>query len=400
MPAMIKDLGLDKSDLGIIGSILAISYGISKFLSGVMSDRANPRYFMGVGLILTGIFNFFFGFSSTILYLAIFWGLNGWFQAWGAPPCARLLTHWYSQKERGTWWGIWNSSHGIGGALISLLAAFCAEMWGWRYSMYVPGAICIIAGFYVINRLRDTPVSLGLPPIEKFKNDYTQTERHEEKSLSAKGILFKYILKNGYMWILGISYFFVYAIRQGINDWSTLYLVETKGYSVLSAGACVCWFEIGGIFGSLVAGWASDKIFQGRRAPMNVLFCVAVVAALSGFWFFQGALPVVDSILLFTIGFFIFGPQMLIGMSAVELSHKKAAGSATGFAGCWAYMGAASAGYPLSLVAQKYGWEGFFVALGICAVVSILLLVPLWGIRRHPKYSTPTTGLEAEPVAE
>ena len=164
MPALMQDLGFDKVDLGIIGSILSISYGASKFLSGIISDRSNPRYFMGIGLILTGVFNFCFGMSSSIVFFGIFWALNGLFQGWGWPPCARLLTHWYSQNERGTWWGIWNTSQTLGGAIIPILVAFCVAMWNWRMALYVPGALCVIMGFFVLYCLRDTPQSLGLPP--------------------------------------------------------------------------------------------------------------------------------------------------------------------------------------------------------------------------------------------
>lgn len=389
MPALMQDLGFDKSQLGILGSILSITYGLSKFLSGILGDRSNPRFFMATGLILTGAFNIFFGLTSSILFFAIFWGFNGIFQGWGWPPCARLLTHWYSQKERGTWWGVWNTSHSVGGALIPLLAAFCAQLWGWRYAMYVPGCMCIVVGFFLMNRLRDTPQSLGLPTIEKYRNDYPATSAHDErqeKELSVKEILFSYVLNNKFIWVLAISYFFVYVIRTAINDWSVLFLVETKGYSLLTAGACVCWFEVGGIFGSLAAGWASDKIFQGRRVPICILFSLAVVFVLAALWLSPAGNMLLDSILMFMIGFLIFGPQMLIGMAPAELSHKKAAGTATGFVGWVAYIGAASAGYPLGKMTQEWGWYGFFVVLVVCGIVSVLLLLPLWKVKSNPKY--------------
>ncbi len=395
MPAMMQDLGFDKSDLGILGSVMAITYGMSKFLSGMLSDRANPRYFMAIGLILTGILNILFGLSSSIIFFAIFWGMNGWFQGWGWPPCARLLTHWYSQKERGTWWGFWNTSHGLGGALIPLIAAFCAQYLGWRYALYIPGVTCIAVGLFIINRLRDTPQSLGLPPIEKFRNDYPAVKQTEEKEISLKDILFRYVLSNRYIWILAFAYFFVYIIRAAINDWSVLFLVETKGYSLLTAGACVCWFEVGGICGSLTAGWASDKIFQGRRGPINVIFSLGVVAAIAALWLSPGSAPIRDSLLMFTIGFLIFGPQMLIGMAAAELSHKKAAGTATGFTGWIAYLGAAAAGYPLGKLTQELGWYGFFSILCICGAASVLLLLPLWSVKSNPKYMEPNATDEA-----
>lgn len=386
MPSMINDMGFTKADLGILASILSITYGLSKFLSGVLSDRCNPRYFMAFGLILTGVFNILFGFSSSITMFALFWGLNGWFQGWGWPPSARLLTHWYSQKERGTWWGFWNTSHSIGGALIPLIAALCAQYWGWRWAMYVPGTLAILVGFFLINRLRDTPQSLGLPTIEKFRNDYSLQKQAEEKELPIKTILFEHVLKNKYIWLLACSYFFVYTIRTSINIWSQLFLVETKGYSLITAGACVFWFEMGGVLGSLAAGWTSDKLFQGRRGPINILFGLGVILAIWGLWLSPPGMVFLDFGLMFLIGFFIFGPQMLIGMAAAELSHKKAAGTATGFVGWIAYLGAATAGYPLGKMTHLWGWGNFFFILAICGAASVLLLLPLWSIKTNPKY--------------
>ncbi len=387
MPALIQDLGFDKSQLGMLGSVLSLSYGASKFFSGIISDKSNPRYFMGIGLILTGICNIFFGLSSTFFLFAIFWGLNGWFQGWGWPPCAKLLTHWYSQSERGSWWSIWNTSHNVGGAIIPLLAAFLAQHFGWRYAMYGPGILCILAGVYLVNRLRDTPRSLGLPTIEKYRNDYPSKKHERDRyELTTKEILSKYVLKNKYIWILAASYFFVYIIRQAVNDWTQLFLVEAKGYSYISAGTCIFWFEIGGFLGSLAAGWGSDWIFKGKRGPINALFSIFVLGTILLLWKWPGGMLLVDSILIFFIGFFIFGPQMLIGVAAAELSHKKAAGTATGFIGWFAYIGAAVAGGPLGIIIKNAGWEGFFVVLTVCAVIASLCLLPLWKVKSNPKF--------------
>ena len=89
IPQIIEDLHFTKAQIGLLGTVFYITYGASKFLSGVMSDRSNPRYFMAVGLIVTGITNIFFGFSSSLLSLTFFWLINGFFQGWGWPPCAR-----------------------------------------------------------------------------------------------------------------------------------------------------------------------------------------------------------------------------------------------------------------------------------------------------------------------
>jgi MFS transporter, OPA family, sugar phosphate sensor protein UhpC len=382
MPALMADLNFTKSDFGLVISVSAITYGLSKFISGIIGDRSNARYFMAFGLIITGICNIIFGFCSTLFWFVLCWGLNGWFQGFGWPACARLLTHWYSPNERGRWWALWNTSQHIGGAAIPIVTAFFAQYYGWRVAMFFPGVLSIIMAFVLMNRLCDTPQSLGLPSIEKWRDDYPSKKKDDsERELSVKEILFDYVLNNPYIWILAVSYFFVYIIRMAINEWSVLYFVQAKNYTQLQAGSIVFWYDIGGIFGSLAAGWGSDKIFGGRRGPMNIIFCAFVAGILSLFTCFTMQSQLLDSALIFTTGFFIYGPQMLIGMAAAELAHKKAAATASGFTGWIAYLGAAVAGYPLGKVTEAYGWEGFFTALIICAVLGCAVLIPLWNVR-------------------
>ncbi len=384
MPGLIQDLNYDKSQLGLLGSIFAITYGISKFASGIISDQSNPRYFMALGLMLTGVFNILFGFSSSLMMFALFWGLNGWFQGFGWPPCARFLTHWYSHSERGSWWATWNVSHNIGAFIIPWIVGLCLHYFGWRAAMYVPGVLCILGGFFLINRLRDTPQSLGLPPIEKYRNDYAgQTAAElDERELTARELVMG-VIKNKYIWMLAVAYFFVYIVRTGINDWTALFLIESKGYGRLGASGVVSLFEAGGFFGSLCAGWVSDRMFHARRGPVNLIFAVALLIAMTAFWLVPAGYPWLDSTSIFCIGFAIFGPQMLIGVAAAELSHKKAAATATGLTGFVAYMGAAMAGYPLGLIIDKMGWYGFFFAMIACCALSVLFLVPLWGVTKE-----------------
>ena len=381
MPLMIQNLGMNKAQLGILTSVMAITYGLSKFVSGIFSDKSNPRFFMGLGLIITGALNIFFGMSSSVLWFAIFWGLNGWFQGFGWPPCSKLLSHWYSKSERGTWWSLWSTSHNVWAGLLPFIAVWSASALGWRYTMYVPGIICIVAGLFLMNRLRDTPQSLGLPNIEKHRNEkeFTETETaHMDKQLSFKEILFKYVLNNGYIWLLAMSSVFIYVIRTALNDWTPIFLMETRHFTYLSASSCVMWFEIGGAAGMLAAGWLSDRVWGGRRGPANFFFSVGMFSMLAIFWYFPQTSLLLNAIIVAAIGFFLFGPQMLIGLAAAELSHKNATGTATGFAGWFAYAGAALAGYPLGVAIEKFGWQGFFVMIVSCGLLSAISFLPLW----------------------
>jgi OPA family sugar phosphate sensor protein UhpC-like MFS transporter len=390
MPGLIEDLHFDKSELGILGSVLAITYGISKFTSGIMSDQSNPRYLMGFGLMLTGVFNIFFGFSSSLLAFALFWGLNGWVQGFGWAPCSRFLTQWYSHGERGGWWSFFNVSHNVGAFIIPWIVGMCLHYWGWRSAMCLPGVIAILGGFFLINRLRDTPQSLGLPNVEKYRNDYTGAQSLDEdkdKNLKTRDLL-AIVLRNRLIWLLGIAYFFIYVLRIGIPDWAALYLIEAKGYGRLSAIGCVSLFEVGGFVGNLAAGWASDRLFGARRGPVNALCAIGALCVIPILWFAPPGQSWVDSCALFLFGFTIFGPQMLIGMAAAELYHKRAAATANGFVGTFAYMGAAFAGYPFGVIMDTWGWEGFFWALLACASLATAILIPLWGLSDRKSAST------------
>jgi phosphoglycerate transporter family protein len=387
MPVMISDLGYTKSDLGILGTVFYITYGLSKFGSGIISDRSNPRYFMSIGLILTGILSILFGMSSTILWFIVFWALNGWFQGFGWPPITKQLTHWYSKKERGRWWSICAISHNVGGAAIAILAGYFASLLGWRYAMYAPGVISIIAGLFIMNRLRDEPRSLGLPPIEEYHGEVeaSDSKNTSDKSvLSVKEILFSQILNNKFVWCLGASYFFVYVVRTAMHDWSVVYLNEQKGFNILDANVGIAWFEIGGLVGMLASGLITDKLFRGHRIPYLGICVIGMILSVFMFWKLSTSIWV-DYLVMASIGFWVYGPQMLIGLAAAENVDKKASGTANGFVGWWGYIGAAFTGYPLGKIIDN-SWDSFFIALIVCSAFMSLMIFAMSNknVRREP----------------
>ena len=60
-------------------------------------------------------------------------------QGFGGPCCARILTSWFATKERGTYWGMWNIAHNLGGFGAPLLAGTAARYYGWKW-----GAHCVV----------------------------------------------------------------------------------------------------------------------------------------------------------------------------------------------------------------------------------------------------------------
>lgn len=383
MPQLLDDLGLTKADVGLMLTLFYVIYGISRFVSGMMSDYANPRYFMGFGLMITGVINILFGMSSSLIALMFLWSMNAFFQGFGWPPCAKLLTSWYSRNERGSWWALCNTSHNIGGGVIPILAGVLAVAFSWRYGMVVPGVIAIAVGLFLCFRLRDRPASMGLPSVGIYRNDSLEIEQ-EQKSTQIPfwQMMVRYVFTNKYIWLLAISYVFVYIVRIGINDWGNLYLKEQHGYGLVAANSALTYLEIGGFIGTLVAGWGSDWLFKGNRIPMNIIFMVGIFISVGLLWALKIDSYLLNSACFFLIGFFIFGPQMLTGMAAAEAAHKGSAGAATGFVGIFGYLGAALSGWPLAKVMESYSWDGFFLFLSVATLFSALLLVPLLNKRQ------------------
>ncbi len=376
-PEMMASLGLEKSDIGLISTAYYIIYGLSKLLSGIVSDQSNPRYFMGLGLIATGVINVIFGLAESLGVFMTLWVLNAFFQGWGWPACAKLLTTWYSRSERGVYWAFWNTSHNIGSIAIALIAVLTATEYSWRNGFIIPGIIAILVGIIITIRLRDKPTTLGLPTIGQWRKDQIQLDQEAcEPDLAFREILRRYVFQNKYLWLLGMSYVLVYIVMVAINDWGNLYLTQQKGYDSVTANTTLTLFELGGFIGCLVAGWGSDVIFRGNRGPINLIYSIGIFLSVTALWIMPLNNIIFEAVLFFSLGFFVCGPQILIGMAAVECSHKNAAGAATGFVGIFAYVGASIAGYPLALILERFQWSGFFSVISLCAAGIGLLLLP------------------------
>ncbi|QTF10498.1 MFS transporter [Brenneria izadpanahii] len=377
VPDILANDILTRSDIGLLATLFYVTYGLSKFFSGIVSDQSNARYFMGLGLMASGVINILFGFSSSLWVFALLWVANAFFQGWGSPVCARLLTTWYSRTERGGWWAVWNTAHNVGGALIPIVVGAAALHYGWRAGLVIAGALAILAGLFLCRRLRDRPQTLGLPSVGEWRRDALEiAQQYEGTGLSHREILHKYVLANPYIWLLALCYVLVYLVRAAINDWGNLYMSETLGVDLVTANSAVTMFELGGFIGALVAGWGSDKLFNGNRGPMNLIFAAGILLSVGSLWLMPFASYVMQAACFFTTGFFVFGPQMLIGMAAAECSHKDAAGAATGFVGLFAYLGASLSGWPLAQIMDIWHWTGFFAVIAVAAGVSALLLLP------------------------
>lgn len=367
-----------KAALGSAMTGLSIAYGVSKFIMGSVSDRSNPRWFMTLGLLLTSAVTFAFGtvpaIYGSLALIVLLQSLNGWFNGMGWPPCGKTMVHWFSPKERGVTVALWNVAHNVGGGLVATLALAGVMLFhDWGAKFYFNAIIAAACALLVAWLLRDTPQSCGLPVVEEYRKDYPSDYSDDhERMLSFREIFFVYVFPNRFLWAIAVANAFVYFVRYGVVDWIPTYLQTAKGFSFQQSSWAWAAFEYAAIPGTILCGWVSDKIFAGRRAPATILFMALTLVALVVYGLNRHGPLWIDMVSLIAIGFFVYGPIMIIGLHALDLVPKKAAGTAAGFTGFFGYVfGSAIAGTGVGWIADHWGWGGVFGTMVVCCVLAM-----------------------------
>jgi OPA family sugar phosphate sensor protein UhpC-like MFS transporter len=327
------------TNLGHIGSALLYAYALGKFTNGFLADHANVKRFFAFGVLMSAIVNIFMGLSAMLWLWIILWGLNGWFQGFGAPTGAVTLSNWFSNSERGRYYGIWSTGHAIGEGLTFIVSSTIVSFWGWRAGFIGPGIFAIFLAFIIYLGMQDRPRTLGLPTVADWKDDHPSKDE-KEKHLST-GESQKKIIKTPAIWVLGFASATMYMTRYAINSWGVLYLQEAKGYTLIEAGSILGVNTFAGIVGCVAYGFISDKLFDARRPPVTLIFGIVEVLSLLVIFFSAPGQTILLTGAFVVYGFTLSGLLAALGgLFAIDIAPKNAAGAAMGFIGIFSYIGA------------------------------------------------------------
>lgn len=219
-------------------------------------------------------------------------------------PCAKLLTEWYAPNERGGWWGLVSTSSTVGSSISQVFfPILCATLFGnhWRPTMMMISIVPFITSVITYLFIAPSPQSRGFPEVE-----ISEKKTKSNQSLDAFERV-KQVLLNPKVHMLSISSLWIYTLRMGVTNWLTVYCRQVLGYSIIAAGGITFWMEVGGIFGSTISGWISDKFFDRRRAPVNIIFSFCAGITIYSLQFTSHA--TIISIFMFLFGFFFYAPQ-------------------------------------------------------------------------------------------
>lgn len=394
-PLLKEQLGFSTTELGWIGLGFSISYGIGRVLIGYFFDGKNTKKILAALLTGSAIVAILIGIllaieGKTIGFLIVLWTFNGALQATGGPCSVSTLARWVPKSRRGTWQGLWNVSHNIGGALAGIIALGAANVLfkGNVYGMFLgPGILALVLGVVGLFIGTGDPRELGWGTAEEIFEEPIEPEDLdvEKYEMSQFEVLKKYVLKNPYIWLLCLANLFIYVLRIGVDNWAPLYSSEALGFSTTAAVNTIMFFEFGGFLGNFIWGFLSDKV-GGRRIGLSILCLFLMFAAYAGYQ--HSTSEVALYIILFIIGALVYGPTSLIGIAVIDFAPKQATTVVSAIPGTFGYIfGDSMAKVMIARIADPeleglklfgatlHGWKDQFILFYVSIALAIILLL-------------------------
>jgi sugar phosphate permease len=374
LPGIQTELGYTKSELGTVLMALKLTYGIGQFINGQLAERISPRRLLAVGMFGSAALNVLFGLETAFYFLLFVWACNGYAQALGWTPTMRVTANWFPAIHRGHAIGLIGTGYQLGGALTFFIAGWAAERFGWRGALYLPAVLLVITGVHMLIFLRESPVR------NEINNPSSRNERSASKPATVRfRDNIRLTLSNPGLWLVAVSLLLLDACRYGFTDWGVMQLKEVVGDSVSLAAFKNAVLPLGGMAGAYLSGWATDRFFASRRAPMIffLLLTLGLLAVAYNSAIHAGLLLSVA--VLFLVGFCIFGAQvLLVGTFPVDLARRGTAAAAVGFVNFMGYMGAAAGDKLTGHLAEEMGWKFAVLFWAGCAFLAAATIACLW----------------------
>ena len=401
MPLIGSEFGISKVQLGAFLTMHGLIYGLARFTNGILTDRNSARKVMAAGLLACAAVNLVFGMSdqaarclarifgdgggpaafatALVWFMGVTWIVNGYFQGMGVGPCVKTIPQWFPPKELATKQAIWNLSHSIGaGGVFALLGWWIIPAFNaWRLCFIVPAGIAFAGSIGLWFAMKDSPKEVGFDEIPGGRAEVVRTAA--EKA-DYKAFIRRHVLCNPLIWILAVSNFFMNAVRFAALDWGPTLLVESKGLTLAAATTLCFAFEIvGGNLGMVTAGWVSDHVFGSRTHRTCAICFIGVTLSITAFWSVPASAPLVLKLVLFAlIGFFLYGPQALLGVASTQQATPRAAASANGVLGVAGYLSTIVSGIGFGWLAQRWGWGSVYATILVAAVLGGAVVALMW----------------------
>lgn len=434
---------MSKAQFGTIFAVGAWVYGLSFLVTGPLTDKVGGRTAMLIGtagalvvnavmgLALYGAANWGWSFNLVAMFTVLY-AVNMHFQSYGAVAIVTVKAPWFHVRERGTFstmfgimiasgilfafdwgfaiveatratlnpekWGLWAS---IAGALLPGGRGMDENWW----LFFAPAILLAVTWAVMYKYLCDSPSQAGFPDFDTGEEAISSDGERLPVSVVFKKIVTHPVL----MVVCGIE-FCSGILRNGIMHWYPLFAAEVgfkKTFFIPQNWGLVLF--VCGIAGSVLTGWASDRLFQSRRAPMAaILYGVMAAAAVmmaftldANLWFMGVGVIAMSTAVIGVHG-------ILSGTSTTDFGGAKNSGAAVGIVDGMVYLGTGLQSVIIGAVTptgelakDPNNWFWWPVLLVPFSLVGLALSAKIWNaVPKKAAKPAPAPGRPAtEPAA-
>lgn len=390
---------LGKDALRGVDTVYLAAYALGQYVHGFWGDRVGAKRLIAAGMLASAAACFVFGATSLSIVFLIAFGVNGFAQATGWPGNIKAMAEWTTPERRGRVMGLWATCYQVGGIAATAFATMLLGRFGWRSAFWGPALVLILVALLVVIAVRPGPKTAGAGTTVRVADGEGEgsveagSGAREDAAPGAdatEAVLQREaragVLKNPTIYCFGASYFFLKLIRYSLLFWLPFYLETSLQYDKVTAGYLSTSFEIGGVLGTIVVGWLSDRfrlLSRPEWAAISVVlltFALLVYAKVGGL----GVIPNFTAMAL--VGFLLFGPDALLsGAAAQDLGGPRAAAVAAGLINGIGSLGAILQEAVTVGVSEKFGWNALFMSFVLFSALSVVALAPVLIAGRRAK---------------
>ncbi|KFO08031.1 Glycerol-3-phosphate transporter [Balearica regulorum gibbericeps] len=396
-----------KQLLGALDYSFLCAYAIGMYLSGIIGERLPIRYYLTVGMLASGLFTAMFGFGyfyniHNLWFYIMAQIANGLVQTTGWPSVVTCIGNWFGKGRRGLIMGIWNSHTSVGNILGSLIAAYWVSTC-WGLSFVMPGVIIAVMGIvcflFLIEHPKDISCSCTPSSVSEcffyFEMQHLLIESENcgvslnsstvvtgEGRHGTSAISFLGALRIPGVIEFSLCLLFAKLVSYTFLFWLPLYITNVEHLDAKRAGDLSTLFDVGGIFGGILAGLISDRL-EKRASTCGMML---LLAAPTLYMFSAVSKMGLEAtvVMLLISGALVNGPYALIttAVSADLGTHKSLKGNARALSTVTAIIdGTGSVGAALGpLLAgliSPSGWNNVFYMLMVADACALLFLLRL-----------------------
>ncbi|MBU8871285.1 MAG: MFS transporter [Gemmatimonadales bacterium] len=406
---------MGNAGFGIIFMVGTIVYGVSFLINGPLTDRLGGRFSILMGAGGSLVMNALMGLVSLTLLkhgplaeslaanfipvFSILYGINMYFQSFGAVAIVKVNAPWFHVRERGVFGAIFGILISLGIYLAFDVGYSILGGMGLAWVFFMPAVL--LAAFWVLDFLyvRNSPSDAGLGDF----NTGDATSGDDGPRLGARAVFKKMLTNPIIMTIAGVEFCSGF-LRQAIMQWYGSFAKQTDAVLGLKSSfvnenwGLMLFFA--GVTGGMFAGTISDHLFQSRRGPVaGLLYGVMLVGAVV--LTFTYSTPIVGWLVVFMSMAVIGVHGMLSGTASMDFGGTKNVGIAVGIIDGFVYLGTGimsltyaiilpkveldAAGKIIGAATDPANWRAWPIAMIPLAAIGFLLALRLWNAKPKPK---------------